>query len=62
MIDHGVLLNSMGDPKYSWDVPTLALKLGPVPAVVGTIVKLGRNSHTCTRLNTIINNLNPPSD
>ncbi len=31
---------------YSWDVPTLTLKLGPVPTIVGTIIKLGRN--TCT--------------
>ncbi len=34
------------DPNYSWDAPTLTLKLGPVPTIVGTIIKLGRNSLT----------------
>ena len=35
----------MGKPKYSWDVSTVTLKLGPVPTIVGTIVKLGRNKY-----------------
>ncbi len=43
-LDHGILLSYMCDPNYSWYAPTLTLKLGPFPTIVGTIVKLGRNS------------------
>ncbi len=50
MIDHGVLLNYLGNPNYSWDAPTLTLKLERVPTIVGTNVKLGRNILTNTQI------------
>ena len=37
-------------PNYSWDAPATTLKLGPVPTIVGTIIKLGRNMYVGCRV------------